>query len=52
MKSGWFQETLNRENFWWYYISRMEAGQQDIAEAVLQYEREHIKTNTVFRAAQ
>lgn len=28
---------------WWYYISRMEAGQKDIAEAVLGYERDHIK---------
>lgn len=28
---------------WWYYISRMEAGQKDFAEAVLGYERDHIK---------
>lgn len=48
MKTAAFQEMLNREDFWWYYISRMEAGQQDIAEAVLRYEREHIKTGTPF----
>ncbi|HBO3293635.1 TPA: AbiV family abortive infection protein [Pseudomonas aeruginosa] len=52
MKSAKFREMLNTEDFWWYYISRMEAGQQDIAEAVLGYERDHIKTGTPFRAAQ
>lgn len=50
MKSAKFQEMLNTEDFWWYYISRMEAGQQDIAEAVLGYERDHIKTGTAFRS--
>lgn len=52
MKSGKFQEMLNTEDFWWYYISRMEAGQQDIAESVFGYERDHLKTGTPFRAAQ
>lgn len=52
MKSAKFQEMLSAEDFWWYYISRMEAGQQDIAEAVLGYERDHIMTGTPFRAAQ
>lgn len=46
-----FQEMLSVEDFWWYYISRIEAGQQDIAEAVLGYERDHVKTGTPFRAA-
>jgi hypothetical protein len=48
MKSGKFQELLSTEDFLWYYISRIEAGQQDIAEAVLEYERHHIKTSTPF----
>jgi AbiV family abortive infection protein len=52
MKSAKFQEMLNTEDFWWYYISRMEVGQQDIAEVVLEYERDHIKTGTPFCAAQ
>jgi AbiV family abortive infection protein len=51
MKSAKFQEMLKTEDFWWYYISRMEAGQHDIAEAVLGYERDHIKTGTPFCAA-
>jgi AbiV family abortive infection protein len=52
MKSAKFQEMLNTEDFLWYYIARMEAGQQDIAEAVLGYERDHIKTCMPFRTAQ
>lgn len=51
MKSAKFQELLNTEDFWWYYISRMEAGQQDLAEAVLGYERDHIKTGMPFCVA-
>jgi AbiV family abortive infection protein len=52
MKPAKFREMLNTEDFWWYLISRMEAGQQDIAEAVFGYERDHIKTGTRFRPAQ
>lgn len=52
MKSAKFQELLNTEDFWWYYISRMEVGQQDIADAVLGYERDHIKTGMPFCAAE
>jgi AbiV family abortive infection protein len=49
MKSAKFQKLLNTEDFWWYYISRMEAGEQDMAEAVLGYEQDHIKKGTKFR---
>lgn len=49
MKSGKFQELLNTEDFWLYYVARMEAGHIDMAEAVLGYERDHIKTGTLFR---
>lgn len=48
MKSARFQEMLNTEDFWWFYISRLETGQQDIAEAVLAYERDHMKTGMPF----
>jgi V8-like Glu-specific endopeptidase len=48
MKPAKFQEMLRTEDFWWYYISRMEAGQQDFADAVLGYERDHTKTGTQF----
>ena len=52
MKSAKFQELLNVEDFWWYYLSRMEAGQPDLAEAVFRYERDHTRTGRPFRAAQ
>jgi AbiV family abortive infection protein len=52
MKSRKLKEMMNTEDFWWYYISRAEAGQRDFAEAVLGYERDHIKTSTLFRPAQ
>jgi hypothetical protein len=48
MKSAKFQELLNTEDFWWYYVSQMKAGHEDIAEAVLRYERNHIRTGTPF----
>jgi AbiV family abortive infection protein len=50
MKSGKFQQMLNTEDFWWYFISRMEAGHKDLAEAVIGYERDHIKTGMPFKS--
>ena len=50
MKSRKFQEMLNTEDFWWFFISRMEAGLQDIAEAVIVYEREFVQAGRAFRA--
>jgi len=52
MKPAKFQEMLSTEDFWWYFIARMNAGQEDIADAVLGYEREHIKTGISFRRAE
>jgi hypothetical protein len=52
MKSAKFQEILNTEEFWWYYISQIEADQKDLAEVVLGYERDHIKTGVPFIAVQ
>lgn len=48
MKSTRFRELLNTEDFWSYYISRMEAGKQDFADAVLGYERDYINKGTPF----
>jgi AbiV family abortive infection protein len=48
MKSAKFQEMLSTEDFWWYYISRLEAGHQDIAEAAIGYERDHLGTGKPF----
>lgn len=49
MKSKKYQDLLNTEDFWWYYVERLEAGQPDIAEAVIGYELNHIKTGEPFR---
>lgn len=38
-------------DFWWYNISRREAGQLDFAKVVLEYERDYIKTGKQFHAA-
>lgn len=49
MKSGKFQELMNTEDFWWYWLSRRETGHSDFAEAVVRYQREHIETGKPFR---
>lgn len=51
MKSSNFQKMLNLEDFWRYYISRMEVGQKDFAMAVIGYERDHYKAGTMFCSA-
>lgn len=48
MKQDKFQDMLNTEGFWLYYISRMKVGDEDIAEAVLAYERDHLRTGAPF----
>lgn len=48
MKSGKFQDMLKREDFWWFYIDRMGKGQKDLADAVVDYERDHIATGKPF----
>jgi AbiV family abortive infection protein len=52
MRAAKFREIISSEDFWWYYISSLESGQQDIAYVVLGYERDHFKTGRLFRAAQ
>lgn len=48
MKTAKFQEILKQEDFWKFFISRIETGQQDLGEAVFAYERDHITTGTPF----
>ncbi len=52
MKASKLQAMLNTKEFWLYFIARMEAGEKDIAEAVLGYERDHVKSGTPFPPAQ
>lgn len=48
MKPAKVQDLLKTEDFLWYYISRMEVGQFDFADAVLRYERNHFATGKPF----
>lgn len=51
MKTKQFQQILNTEDFWWYFIARIEAGNSDWAEAVLGYEKDHMRTGVLFKKA-
>jgi hypothetical protein len=48
MKSKKFQEMLNLEDFWRFYIARIKTGQEDLAETVAVYERDYLKTGVQF----
>lgn len=54
MKSAKVNEILGQEDFWWFYISRLESHDRpvDIAEAVLRYEQDHTKTGILFRSTE
>jgi len=52
MKATQFRKILNTEDFWLYFIARMEAGNKDWAEAVIGYENEHVKTGLLFKQTQ
>lgn len=49
MKEARFRQILNTGDFWWYFIARQEAGNQDWAAAVLGYEKDHVKTGVPFK---
>jgi AbiV family abortive infection protein len=49
MKSKKLQDILRGSDFWWYYIEQMKAGQLDLADAVIGYEHNYLKTGVQFR---
>ena len=49
MKAGQFQKIASTEDFWWYYIAQMEAGQKDLAEAVMSYQENYAKRGLLFQ---
>ncbi len=51
MKARKVQELLDNEDFWWFFLSRMEDGELDLAEAANRYEHDHIRTGKPFRLA-
>ena len=49
MKPSRFRKILSTEDFWWFLISRMEAGDSSIETAVIEYDRRFSSNNTTFR---
>ena len=49
MKSRQFQEIASTVDFWWYYIAELEAGRQDLADAVISYQEKFARPGLVFR---
>jgi AbiV family abortive infection protein len=50
MKSSIFLKMANTEDFWWYYISRMESGDKAIENAVTEYNTKYFSKNVKFKA--
>lgn len=50
MKSSIFLKMANTEDFWWYYISRMESGDKAIENAVTEYNKKYFSKNIKFKA--
>jgi AbiV family abortive infection protein len=52
MKLGQFQKIANTEDFWWYYIAQLESGNQGLAEAVIEYQKEYMMKGKQFKATE
>jgi hypothetical protein len=52
MDARQFQRILATDDFWWYYIARLQPDKQDWAEAVLDYDLHYLAGGTLFRAPQ
>lgn len=50
MKPSVFLKMANTEDFWWYYISRMESGNKAIEDAVTEYNKKYFSKNVKFKA--
>jgi len=48
MKSGKVNELLNTEDFWWYFIARLENDKKDLAAALIDYQKHYIAKNKVY----
>ena len=48
LKSGESSKIMGRSDFWWYHISRMEAGQKDLAESVISYRHNYLLAGREF----
>jgi AbiV family abortive infection protein len=48
LRSGEMSKIMNRSDFWWYYIARMETGQKDLASAVISYRHDYLLAGREF----
>ncbi|WP_018984457.1 AbiV family abortive infection protein [Salinimonas chungwhensis] len=49
MKDGKVNQLFKTEDFWWFHIARMEAGNQDVSESILVYQREYLSKGKRFK---
>jgi Sec7-like guanine-nucleotide exchange factor len=49
LKSVQVSDLMNNEDFWWYYISIMEAGKNNFADAVVSYRNSYLLAGKTFR---
>jgi AbiV family abortive infection protein len=50
MKDRRVNDLFNTEDFWWYHISRMELGENDIADSIALYQREYQSKGRIFQS--
>jgi AbiV family abortive infection protein len=51
MKPGKVNELLNTEDFWWYFISRLENDEKDLAAAVIDYQTHYVAKRRLYAAS-
>lgn len=51
MKSNKTSQLFNNEDFWWFYIANMEAGDNDLAKSVVTYQREYLSKGKTFKVS-
>ncbi len=49
MKDRKVNDLFNTEDFWWYHMSRMELGENDIADSIASYQREYQNKGRTFQ---
>lgn len=52
MKDRKINEFFNTEDFWWYHISKMEQGENDIANSIKSYQSEYLNKGRTFQSAE
>jgi AbiV family abortive infection protein len=48
MKNSSVQKIFQTEDFWWYFLSRMEVGDRDTAQAVVHYDKNYLQKGMLF----